>query len=253
LKRDNQALMAENARYHALAEKLITHPVFMPYLEELSRDPSIADSIAQIASGTPPASSQSSIPKDVPQFSSSQQFIPSNNDAIVGMTLIPEMPVDLSSLNIGSNHWPLPQAFHTPQVFAVTEVTPAAEPLDISALSGKGEDVFSQYMDAEEEKPSFPEIPTQVAEEVEESSELFDENDPTEVLFATSSQPKSIGAEKPEQEPIFGELPVEKAFARYEVVVVTKVDEEVFETEINLKFARLEASFRRLEAMTLRF
>jgi len=260
LKRENQALMAENARYHALAEKLISHPAFMPYLEELSRDPSIADSIAQIASGTPPASSQSSIPKDVPQFSSSH-FIPSNNDAIVGMALIPEIPVDLSSLNIGSNHWPLPQSmdtFHT-QVFAVTEVTPTVEPIDVSALSGKGEDVVSQYLEDEEEKPSFPEISTpQSTEEVKETSEaLFDENDPTETLFATeSSTPKRTDSEperEPEQEPIFGGLPAEKAFARYEVVVVAEVDEEVFATELNLKFARLEASFRRLEAMAERF
>jgi hypothetical protein len=243
--------MAENARFHRLAEKLISHPAFMPYIEELSRDPSLADAIGQIASGSPPASQ--SMPKDVPQFAPSQQFIPSNNDAIVGMTLIPEVSVDLSSLNLGSNQWPMGNsmdAFQTSQVFAVTE-TEVSEPIDFEALSGKPEEapisVVAQYLD-DEEKPSFPEVTAVAAKEtVEITNDVFDENDPSETLFAA---PVSSSTKLSDPASLFGDLSSDKVFARFELIDVQDIDEEALEAELTVRFARLEGLSRRLESMT---
>jgi len=253
VKRENQLLKADNDSLRLLAEKLISHPAFMPFVNELSRDPQMAESLARVAN--PPQTSQQSSTKD--QFQG-QQFNQSN-DVIVGMTLIPEVPIDLSSLNIGSNQWQqqLPHGIETysnPQIFAVTEITPTAEPVDISALSGKEatENVMSRYMDVEEEKSSFPEISLPAKEIEEETVEnVFDENNPNETLYA-ASKPSTKTTEQ-DQEPIFATLQSEKAFARYELVVTSEADEEVFESELKLKFARLEASFRTLETLTSRY
>jgi hypothetical protein len=253
LKRENQLLKADNDSLRLLAERLISHPQFMPFMEELSRDPALAESIARVAS-SPPASSAQQAPKEI-QFGSSQQFS-QNSDVIVGMSLIPEVPVDLSNLNINSS-WQLPQgidAYQNPRVYAVTDVTPAAEPLDVAALSGKEstESIISRYIDVEEEKPTFPEIAvaqsTEVTEE-ESSEEVFDENNPNEALYATRKTVKAT--KEQDQEPIFGTLSTEKAFARYEMVV--EADEESLAAEMTVRFARLEASLRSLETLTSRY
>jgi len=252
LKRENQLLKADNESLRHLAETLISHPAFMPFMQELSRDPALAESLARVSNG-PPATTATDAPKEIPQFNQ-------NSDVIVGMTLIPEMPVDLSSLNIGSNQWQLPQgieSYQTPQVFAVTEVSPAAaEPLDIAALSGKDncevvESVISQYLDTAEQKPSFPEMTVTQAKETESADNVYDENDPCETLFAAPSS-SNTKTEQPEER-IFGELPTEKAFARYELVEVSEIDEDVFESELMSRFARVEASFRNLQRLTSRY
>jgi hypothetical protein len=251
--------MAENARFHALAEKLISHPVFLPYVEELSRDPLLNESIQQIASGSPPASQrQSSVPKDV-SFNS-QPFISSNNDAIVGMTLIPEVQIDLSQLNIGGNQWMGQNldAFQ-PHVYAVTE-TEVTEPFDVSALSGKETEseshVVSHYLEEQtEDKVTFPEAITSVtSKEIEDIEDVFDENNPEEMLFA-SAPAKSTTASTVSpcefSEPLmFGNLSTEKAFARIEVQVIDSAEMEAMEAELVARFAGLEASMCRLRRLT---
>jgi len=198
------------------------------------------------------------VSKDVSQYAPSQQFVPSNNDAIVGMTLIPEVSVDLSSLNLGSSQWPMGNsmdAFRTSQVFAVTE-TEVTEPIDFEALSGKPEteapiSIIAQYLDEEDEKPSFPEVTAVAAKETTEEStnaNAFDENNPCETLFAASV---SAPASKPsEPASIFGELSSEKVFARFELVDLQDVDEDTLEAELTVRFARLENLSRRLDSMT---
>src|ERR1700761_4835074 len=104
LKRMNHALMQENARFKVLAEKLLAHSAFHPFLEELSRDPALADTLSSVsACSVALQQSRSQMAKDMDPFAGNQQFVPpSSNETTVGMTLIPEMPVDLSALNLGS-------------------------------------------------------------------------------------------------------------------------------------------------------
>src|ERR1700759_4238111 len=51
-KRMNSALMQENARYKLLAEKLLAHSAFHPFLEELSRDPALAETLSSVSASS---------------------------------------------------------------------------------------------------------------------------------------------------------------------------------------------------------
>src|SRR5215469_4359013 len=209
---ENRALAEENARYRALAEKLLRHQAFHPFLDELSRDPALAESLSKMAQG-PSTQSQAPDTKDVDPYSAqNQSFVPQDNQH-VGMALVPEPQVDFSSLNIGGNgNWVMQQAhglpmFQQPQVFAVLEV-PEPEPLDFSAITGKGEPVLSAF---DEEKADYPELETpstikddvpsvlesKTAEPTDEEKEWdFPEDDESVALYAnTRSTPKPASSE----------------------------------------------------------
>jgi hypothetical protein len=268
LKRQNQMLMEENARFRALAEKLLSHNAFRPFLEELSRDPDLAESFSQVTSSNV-VHTQPQIAKDADPFQSSQQFIPQNSTTHVGMTFVPEMPVDLSSLNIGTNSWGVPQQaiqhnmYQQPSVFAVTELPQGpAEPIDLSALSGKDNDSLLAEFECSEEKSTYPEIEavpakaepviaSKASESLKEPTNTLDENDPTVTLFATRSAPAPV--EETEFEPIFGHIAPEKAFAHFELFVSSEQDNTALMTRFESMTAKLDVSCRRLEAMISRF
>jgi hypothetical protein len=266
-KRQNQMLMEENARFRALAEKLLSHNAFRPFLEELSRDPELAESFSQVTSS---GSVHTQIPKDMDPFQSSQQIIPHNNSTHVGMTFVPEMPVDLSSLNIGANNWGNPQQqiqhnmYQNTSVFAVTELPQGpAEPIDLAALSGKGNDDVIAELEGSDEKQTYPEIetaptkaePTIQSKEVESPKEpenSLDENDPTVTLFATRTTSTPV-KEETEFEPLFGNIAPEKVFAHFELFVSSEQDNTALMTRFESMTAKLDVSCRRLEAMISRF
>jgi hypothetical protein len=271
LKRQNHALMEENARFRTLAEKLLGHPAFHPFLEELSHDRDLAESLSKASSSVSQGSSSSAQPsmnKDVDPFATSQQYLSTHNNVHVGMTLIPETPIDLSSLNLGTaNNWAMPsgmQTYQQPQVFAVTELPQGpAEPLDIAALSGKGSDNFvADFAGTADEKAVYPEVEAPIVSKTEpvleeragqfvDSTECqFDENDPTEALFAnSSSSPVSSTIQPVEYEPIFGDVSPEKAFAHFELFVSSDSDNQLIMEQFEKMTARLDASCRRLESL----
>lgn len=200
----NQALVEENVRSRAFIEKLLHHPAFTPFLEDLSRDESINNKMPMAA----PAP-QSVAPTPAPQ----QQFAQQQN-LQVGMTLIPETPLDLSMLNINGNY-PMTNGFNNfpqPQVFAVMEVPAGpANPLNMEALSGKGyESVMDEVAPVEQLKHDLPVVKNDREEkqveakpaETEEDA-AFDSN-PAFALFhavpttsATVSQAPISISEKP--------------------------------------------------------
>ncbi|KAF2672630.1 hypothetical protein BT63DRAFT_132591 [Microthyrium microscopicum] len=270
VKRQNQMLMEENARYRALAEKLLSHNAFRPFLEELSRDPDLAESFSKIASSAP-QQQEAPMPKDPHPYGSSQFLPPANNSTHVGMTFIPDMPVDLSSLNIGNNNWMSQQPqliphdmYQQPSVFAVTELPAGpAEPIDFAALSGKDSDsLIAELEGSEDEKTTYPEIKTapakvdsaasiEAVKSQEEPQNNFDENDPTVTLYAINSS--TSPAKEADFEPLFGSIAPEKAFARYELVVASEDDDEALSQRLEQMVSRLDSSCRRLESMMSRF
>jgi hypothetical protein len=207
--------------------------------------------------------------KDVDPFAARQQYLSPHNNVHVGMTLIPETTIDLSSLNLGTaNNWAMPsgmQTYQQPQVFAVTELPQGpAEPLDIAALSGKASDDFvSDFARASDEKVIYPEVESPIVSKTDSHSEeragqivdstecQFDENDPTEALFANSpSLPASSTIQPVEYEPIFGDVSPEKAFAHFELFVSSDSDNQLIMEQFERMTARLDASCRRLESLT---
>jgi len=251
LKRQNTALMEENARFRSLAEKLLAHPAFHPFLEDLSRDPSLAESLSKVTGNmaTPPSMGQ--MQKDP---YNGQQFAPSHSgDTTVGMTLIPEVPLDLSALTLGAGAaWNIPSgrsqqpmAYQQSQVFAVTEVPVGpADPLDFGALSGKTTEEFTETEPEKATAPLVHDVP--VTEEPKQELPVIDENDETMCLFANSA-PKEVATET--FEPIFGEIAPEKAFAHFELFVSTEQDNTLLLTHFERMMARLDKSCSRLESL----
>jgi len=252
-KRINMNLMDENARFKALAQKLLAHPAFLPFMKDISQDPALADSFAAVANP-----SQQQMPKDLDPYTASQQYSQSNNDVQIGMTLIPEMPVDLSALNLGNNNWSIPASrppmnqYMQPQVFAVTQVPEPAEQIDFSTLSGKTHDDFmSQFSEEEEKKSSFAELDTPSKEDnleipevqaseddVEEESEQ--EYDETMALFTpVRSRRSSIPSG------IVELIAVNQKPNEIELCVINESDIAAFER----LSARLDARMTRLEGL----
>jgi len=166
--------MEENSRSRAFIEKLLRHPAFKPFLEDLSRDPSLTMPAGELQTQIPPpAAPPASAHKDVDPYSApTQQFIEAHkveNTTHVGMTMIPETPLDMSMLNLGPNNWAVPNmgfGFQQPRVFAVLEVPegPAA-PLELCSLSGKDdESSFPTLSPVEESKVDYPTLEQPAAE-----------------------------------------------------------------------------------------
>jgi hypothetical protein len=262
LKMQNRALIEENARFRTLAEKLLAHAAFRPFLEELSHDPELAHSLSQISSSnhtTPTPAPQSK--KDVdPYNQNAQQF--SQQHQHVGMTMIPETQLDFSTLNLGGNQWAMPSNgmgnYLQPQVFAVHEVPEPAEPIDIAALSGK-DSIIDEFTssDSKIECPTEIEVPT-LSEEapVDESKPMvcqFDENDPAFTLFATTSTaPSEHVTFKQSIEDLAAEIPCEKS-AYFELITSSETSNIYATLNLEKKVARMEAACSKLDALFLSF
>jgi hypothetical protein len=258
LKMQNRALIEENARFRTLAEKLLAHAAFRPFLEELSHDPELAHSLSQISSSnhaTPTPAPQSK--KDVdPYHQNTQQF--SQQHQHVGMTMIPETQLDFSTLNLGGNQWAMPSNgmgnYLQPQVFAVHEVPEPAEPIDVAALSGK-DSIIDEFTssDSKIECPTEIEVPA-LSEEapVEEPKQMvcqFDENDPAFTLFATSSSaPSEPVTVKQSIEALAAEIPCEKA-AYFELITSSETSNIYAALNLEKNIARMEVACSKLDAL----
>jgi len=147
------------------------------------------------------------------------------------------------------------------QVFAVTELPPVSQSLDLEALSGKeSNDMVVDFMSSEDDevKHDYPEIESTTDKAIledrsEEASEStaseecsLDENDPTLSLFA--SPRKAITTQEPEEfESLFGDIASEKVFAHFELFVSTDSDNERLMYRFERMRARLESRSRRLD------
>lgn len=143
LKTENQALHEENARYRGLIETLLRHPAFTPFVEDISKDPSILLTQPQQRPSVPapapvPAPQQQAMKQF--DFGSQMQAPKQQEMQHVGMTMIPEAPVDLSMLNINHNNnnnmsrsrSASYNNYQRPQVFSVHNLPQGPSALDIA-------------------------------------------------------------------------------------------------------------------------
>lgn len=242
--------MEENARFRELTVKLLRHPAFTPFLEDISRDPALSDSLSKVNNSM----NHTAVVNETQQ---TQQVVeaPQQQDLTVGMTTIPETQLDFSALNLNGNNWGMPNGFgsYEPQVFAVTELPegPAA-PLDI--VSKGEESVIERFTSVEEFKNELPEIQRHetsakpAAEPVE-----IDESDPTMTLYANAPRFTATPAMEQPCEPIFGNVAPEKAFARIELTVTDGSDVAALEERLAMLCARADAPFARLQTMSAVF
>ncbi|QDS77780.1 hypothetical protein FKW77_005325 [Venturia effusa] len=255
LKMQNRALMEENARFRTLAEKLLAHAAFRPFLEELSHDPELAHSLSAISNHTTTSAPQPKKDAD-PYTQQAHQYQQQHQH--VGMTMIPETQLDFSTLNIGGNQWAMPSnsmgQYLQPQVFTV-EVPEMVEPLDIAALSGKSDDIIEEFTSSSDVKADLPteiEIPSISSEEaeVEETSGIeshFDENDPAYTLFATSlsSAPVVSVSAEVSIEDLAARIPTEKE-GNFELVTSSDICATL---SMEKSIARMDAACKQLDSL----
>jgi len=256
LRTQNRALMEENARSRAFIERLLRHQAFTPFLEELSRDESLEAKPLSSAPTPTPTSAR----KDVNPYQG-QQFggMSHPEQTHIGMTLIPETPIDLSMLNLGTQNWGMNNMnsfnYQQPQVFAVLELPEGpSSPLDTQALSGKGyESFFSQEESTiEEVKPDFPVVQRPIVSAKAAPVEVEEEDDDPEFdLYRTSSTPATVSAPAEEQhESLFGDISPEKAFAHFELFISDEAQNERLMERFERMVAMMEPALQRIDAMT---
>jgi len=152
LRNHNNALVAENERYRGLIETLLRHPSFTPFINDISKDPSILgvppqQQCQQQSSVTPTQQpsqpQQQQQPQQPPQqdskpdfmnFDASQVQIPQQQQGEqqqqkIGLAMIPEN--DFSKLNINGFNSINFSNFQSVNAFAVTDVPKGPDPVKI--------------------------------------------------------------------------------------------------------------------------
>lgn len=242
--------MEENRRQQAFIERLLRHQAFNPFLEDLVKEQQEMSAPAPLASM--PSSSTPVAPAPAPAPAQFQFSQPENTH--VGMTMIPETQLDFSMLNINNNNanWNMGNGFngYQPRVFAVTELPEGpANPLDISAMSGKGHSaIFAAEDEAAEEevKADYPviECPVQSEQTVMAAVEEDDAEDDEYDLYRSSPAPSTAPS-----------APVELAFttekaSRFTLVVADEASEAMLAEGLEKKIAAMEPAFQRIAAIT---
>jgi hypothetical protein len=250
--------MEENAHSRAFIERLLRHQAFTPFLEELSRDESLE------AKPTMPTLSGSTTPTPAPvrkdaSVYQNQQFSGISQPQ-VGMTLVPEPPIDMSMLNLNSNSWAMNSGsssfnYQQSQVFAVTEL-PAGptNPLDMDVISGKGySSIFAPEDDTSDEqvKVDYPVVERAMPSEKPAPAETEEDQDPEFDLY--NSAPVSTTVATPtieDHESLFGDINSEKVLAHFQLQLSDEVADELKMARFQRQCARMEVIFERVASLT---
>ena len=146
LRIQNEALMEENARSREFIEKLLRHPAFHPFLDDLSRDPAIAEAASQNLASSNSNADQSP--------SRSSKPVPQINDGISH-----EGPSRSSSeikVPLRGNPWPVPDMdignFESPRIFAVLDLPHIERPLPEEHSLFDKDGILSFHTEFEPEK-----------------------------------------------------------------------------------------------------
>lgn len=275
LRAKNEELVAENTRLTDLTRMLLSSPAFSTFLNDLSGTgapasmPEIPRPQSQTLASRPPSATPR---KDVNPNQTTPGPLPSqNSNTHVGMTMIPEEnSFQYNGAESANNGWTDSnvdfRGLYDAQVYAVTELPqgPAVDSMSFAMLHGKTSNFVGSYssdvfkdepaevepMPASAEKIIMPEVIERRPQEVD-----IDVSDPAFALFidqpCTSSKPAAM---KPEDR-IFGEIELEKAFGRLELVIAEDPGEsqEVSSATIE-RFerlcSRLDAASSRVAAIT---
>jgi hypothetical protein len=140
--------MEENERYRSLIETLLRHQAFQPFIQDISKDPSVLlpqrqhqpqpqqhqPSITPTQQHPQPQQQQQGPPQqdskpDFLNFDASQIQIPQSQPEQVGMAMIPEN--DFSKLNINGFNAMNFNGFQRVNAFAVTDVPGGPDPVNL--------------------------------------------------------------------------------------------------------------------------
>ena len=270
----NEQLLAENTRLTDLTRMLLSSSAFSTFLNDLSGTgaPASMPEISRPETQTPTPRPQSSTPrKDVNpnQYNSQQAPNQQQNDMHVGLTMIPEESsfdyTTLGTVNGGYNENLDFGGLYDAQVYAVTSLPqgPAVDSIEFSMLHGKSSNFVGFYPesdDMKDEPATIERMPTVAKIEMPEpidtpsSEDDIDISDPAFALFndqpsTDSSLPQSNVA--PEHR-IFGEIELEKAFGRVEIVLEEEHGENGNEEVGSATLERFERLCSRLEASSAR-
>lgn len=182
LRQQNEQLREENNRLTDLTRMLLSSQAFSGFLQEPSQSGLPANNGQNNTSKskqprTRPQVQTQSQPqphlKDVSSHEASQQM--HFQQPQIGMTLIPEVPVDLSAMQT-SNAWMTALPSSDFKVFAVTEL-PQAPVLDVESLSGKSKSSFG-LSKLTKDVPNLPQINKMLASPglAEQKEELIDDS-----------------------------------------------------------------------------
>lgn len=253
LRNQNRALAEENARSRAFIERLLRHKAFTPFLDDLAQEEALsgqAPMASMPSTSTPVAAAPAPAPAPF-QFSQPEP-------TQVGMTMVPETQLDFSMLNINNNaannpNWNM-NGFngYTPRVFAVTELPEGpVNPLDISAMSGKGHStIFAAEDDAstdEELKPDYPVIerPVQTEQPTMAAIEEDDAEDEEYDLYRSSPAPAAAPSAPAELA-----MATSEKSSHFTLVVANEATEEMLAERLQRRMAAMEPAFQRVAAIT---
>ena len=175
------------------------------------------------------------------------------NTAYIGMTMIPEQPVDFNAYDTNVNTWGgnMGLGLYDTQVFAVTSIPegPVIDELQLANLSGKSTESMypcATIFPSKEEAPLIERMPTLPPVEVRTETSLsavedFDESDPVFALYTDSPVPAESVHPRPE-EALFGHIELEKAFGRVELILGGQEEDA---NDATIDFARTQ-TFERL-------
>ena len=251
---------------------LLSSPAFSAFLADLSGTGAPANITELSQSQTPTPRPQSVAPrKDVnPNQVARQQQSQSQNNHHVGLTIIPEEPTfeytATESTNTGYTD-NIEIGLYDAQVYAVTTMPqgPAVDTVNFAMLHGKSSNFVGPCppIDDVKDAPADIEVMPPVLEKmdmpepVEPPSEDIDVSDPAFALFV--DQPASPWRATPctvaPEDRIFGDIELEKAFGRVELIVEEESSEKGEVSSATLErferlCSRLDAASARVAAMT---
>lgn len=163
LRVQNRQLMEENTRLTDLTRMLLSSQAFSGFLQELSNSgaPTNAPPQPQQQQSRPvqnqPQSQPQSSRKDIATHEAARQIQTQNNHMQVGMTLIPETPIDMSIFD-GPGSWNNVIPSNDFQVFSIPEM-PEPPKLDMAALSGKSSEC-KPIASSKKDMPIISTLPT---------------------------------------------------------------------------------------------
>jgi len=250
--------MEENKRSRQFIEKLLRHPAFHPFLEDLSREVPDTKPFAPVTA-QPTAQRKDVNPYSLP----SQPLLDIPQNPQIGMALIPEPQIDMSQLTLNGNHWGM-QGMNfgnqQPQVFAVLEIPQGpSNPIDTEALSGKyAEEPSNEPTSYEEVKASYPAIKTPAAKEgidaKEPTSASTEELDAeTFALYVDATPRPTFTVSKPGEDRERTSTHVLFEKLHYELVVAKPGNSDTLQTQLDRMCAKADAISNRLTTLTNHF
>lgn len=238
--------MEENTRLTDLTRMLLSHPSFSGFLDTLAANPAAAQT-AQAAIQPPPAPvEQAQRPrKDVNPYAGQSQ-VPPPQQQHIGMTMIPEQPMDLSMLDF--NHFS-----YQPQVFSVLSLPEAA--IDTAVLSGKSSPFSPLASDSEKvELPMIERVPgpPPAAIELPVVADAEFDADPAFALFTDSAPAvETIPSPSPALKEIDLGYLDHLSYKPAQFELVTAVDADAAMCRVERLTREMDACVARLTALTM--